>query len=470
MVSAAVPYMQGTLGASADDGPWLQISYNALYYLLLIATPWMISRFGRRAVWIGGHATYAIASIGCATSGNFVVETLWRALQGAGQGTFFICAVMTILRVFPPKIAFVGFAIFATTSLAGPAAGPAVGGWFVDEHSWRGLFLMLAAFAALASAIVARVLRDPPESRAAQIDPLGLAFAFLHLLTYHYLTQFGERRDWLGSRDIVYVGAVFVAATGAFIWWELAGTDHPFIKLRLFQDHHNLRWGAFLGFVLGVPLFGASIFLQYLEAEIAFTPSLAGGLLATRIAAIVIFAPVIAYVLSKRLFDPRYLIVTGFVLVSISYWLQWYGTTATADFGTFVLSVVLSGAAFALLFSPIASTILLSLPPEDFTRGVAIFKITLTTGGSFAAAVLGVIVDRRTAAHYSDLSGNLTLASVAVARFLQSGNRQTLGALLTQQSQVLAYADTALYTAILVLFVAPLAFILRPPKPQGAGG
>jgi DHA2 family multidrug resistance protein len=467
MVQTATPYMQGTLGASADEGPWLTITYSTMYYLSLIASAFMIQRFGRRRVWVIGHGTFAIASLGCALTPDFHGVVLWRALQGAGQGTFFVCAVMTILRVFPPQIAFIGFAVFASTSLAGPAAGPAIGGWFVDENAWQWLFVLQAGLAIIASLIVAGVLRDPPETAPRpEFDPLGLALAFFHYFTFHYLAQFGERRDWFENGQIRWIGLAFGAATSAFIWWELFGTNHPFIKMRLFENH-NLRYGALLGFVLGVPLFGASVFLQYLQTAVGFSPSLAGALLAVRIFAILAFVPFVAYSLGKRLIDPRYMIVTGFVLVGVSYWLQFLTTTSESDFGTFVSSVLISGAGFALLFSPIASTVLTSIPPADFTRGVAIFKLTLTTGGAVASTALGVIVDHRSAYHLAHLAGSVSSASAAVATFAPAGPR-VLTQLVTQQSAVLAYADTALYTAVLVVCVAPLAIVLRPP-PRGGG-
>jgi DHA2 family multidrug resistance protein len=465
-VTAVTPYMQGTLGASADEGPWLTITYNTIYYLSLISSAWMIGRFGRRRVWVVGHAVYAVACLGCALTPDFHGVVLWRALQGAGQGTFFVCAVMTILRVFPPNIAFVGFAIFAVTSLSGPAAGPAIGGWFVDENAWQGLFVLLGGLALIASLLVAWVLRDPPETAPRpDIDALGLVLAFFHYFTFHYIAQFGERRDWLWASDIRWFSLCFAFFTGGFVWWELWGTHHPFIKMRLFEVH-NLRWGALLGFILGVPLFGASVFLQYLQNGIGFTPSLAGGLLATRIAAILVFVPFVAYALNKRLLDPRYMIVTGFVLVFLSYWLQYLGTTYTADFRTFVASVVISGAGFSLLFSPIASTVLTSISPEDFTRGVAIFKLTLTTGGTVAATALGVLVDHRNAYHIAAIAGSIDNATPAVQSFLHAGSARTLASLASIQGQILAYADTAQYTAIVVLCAAPLALILRPPPRQ----
>lgn len=466
LTQAVQPYMQGTAGASVDEGTWLAISYNTCYYLSLIASPWMIARFARRPVWMGGHALFAVACLGIvASQGSLDGMVAFRALQGLGQGTFFVCAVMTVFTVFPPSIRFIGFAAFATTSLSGPAAASAIGGFFVDANSWALDFVVIALLATLASVLVAFVLRDPPRTRdVPRLDALGFGLGLVHYFTFHYVTQFGERRDWFDDPAIVVMSALFAIATIAFFARELSARS-PFIPVALFARSHNLRWGSFLGFVLGVPLFGGNIFLQYLETRLGFTPTLAGEELVLRISTIVLVVPFVAYALPRRLVDPRALIIVGFILVAGSYALEFLGTTATADFGTFAVAFVMQGAGFSFLFSPIAATVLGSMPAEDFTYGIAIFKLSLVTGGAVAATLIGIIVDHRAALHLSEIAGAMTLAHPALQNFmLNGGNAAALPAIAVAQSQILAYADAALYIALLALCVAPLAFILRPPR------
>lgn len=464
---AIVTYMTGTLGASSDEGLWLQIGYNSAYYLALIATPWMISKFGRRTVWTYGHATFAVASLMIAFSGGFWSVVGWRTLQGLGQGTFFVCAVVTILTVFPKQIVYIGFGLFATTALAGPSLGPAIGGWFSDLNAWQVVFAVMAALAATASLIIRKTLRDPPDARVPSLptDFLGFFLASIHYFTYHYLLQEGERRDWLGSPQIVTVLVLFLVASVLFFVWEVR-CRNPFIQVRLFLIH-NVRWGAFLGFILGVPLFGGNIFEQYLQTGISFTPGLAGAELMVRAIPILITVPLVAYALGKQLLDPRYLIVTGFILVALSYWILFLHTTYLSDFGTFILPFVLQGFAFSLLFSPIARTVIFSLPPEKITHGVAIFKLSIVTGGAFASAMLATIVDRRATLHFSQITEGINLAQPNVALFVHGHLHSPLvllGGVAQQQSYISAYADSNLYTAILALCVAPLAFALRVPK------
>jgi DNA-binding phage protein len=170
------------------------------------------------------------------------------------------------------------------------------------------------------------------------------------------------------------------------------------------------------------------------------------------------------------LIDPRYLIFTGFLFVALSYWLLYLETTYLSEFQTFIVPFVLQGFGFSLCFSPIISTVLSSTPPEDFTRAVAIFKLTLVTGGSFAATTLGVVFDHRNAAHLSQLAGAVTLAHPSVYSLLHDAaapHLATVASIVTQQSAILAYADCSQYTAVLALLVAPAAIMLRPaPRPQ----
>jgi DHA2 family multidrug resistance protein len=474
MVSGVEPYIAGTLGGSSDEALWLQIGYSTCYYLSLISSPWMIMKFGRRRIWMYGHLLFAVACLMIATSGSFWGVVGWRSLQGLGQGTFFVCAVMTVIGVFPKPIAFIGFAIFASTSLSGPALGPAIGGWFSDQNEWATLFVIMAGMAMIASIIVAGILPDPPGRRApdAPFDSLGFIVAPLHYFTYQFLAEEGERRDWLTNPELLSFFLAFCVFTVLFIWRELWGTGYPFIKMRLFREH-NLLYGALLGFVLGAPLFGANIFLQYLENEIGLTAGLAGADLALRVFAIVLTVPFVAYSLAKRLIDPRYLIIAGFLLVSLSYWLLYFRTTYLSEFQTFIVPFVLQGFGFSLLFSPIFSTILTSMPPEDLTRAVAIFKLTLVTGGSFAAAMLVVVFDHRNAVHLSQMAGSITLSHPAVYGLLHSAappELATAASVVAQQSSILAYADCNLYIAIVALLAAPAAIILRPaPRPPSTG-
>jgi DHA2 family multidrug resistance protein len=466
--SVILPYMTGSVHASVDEGRWLVSAYLMPYFVVLLVSPYLIGRFGRHRVWMIGHAVFAAACFGCALSSDaFGSLVFWRFVQGLAQGTFFVCAVSTVLTIFPQKIQFLGFAIFAGTSLSGAASAPAIGGYFSDTNQWTMLYVVLGLGAIVAAAAVRATPETAPVVPRKPFDGLGIVFAFAASLAFTFLIQYGEQDDWLASPTIDAVLATLLLFGLAFVAWERFLAKAPFLDLRIF-GYHNLLWGSILGSILGVPLFGSTTTTEYLQSSLGFSASLAGGEVAIRIVTIVLIVPFVAFALAKKLVDLRYIIIVGFVLVATSYVLQYFGTTTSASFGTFVLSILCSGAGFAMLFSPVASSILTTLPQALFTRGVALFKFTLVAGGTFATAALQIVVDHRTQLHATDLGSALqpgvpTFETLVLNSHLGNAAVAAFAPLLAKQATTLAYADSFLYTAILVVVIAPLTFVLKPP-------
>jgi DHA2 family multidrug resistance protein len=125
--------------------------------------------------------------------------------------------------------------------------------------------------------------------------------------------------------------------------------------------------------------------------------------------------------------------------------------------------MVLSGAGFACLFSPIANVMVRSLPQDVRAEGIAIFKIVLLLGGSVAGTALAVIFDHSLAAFQTVLAGYATLH-----HFAQLGITHPNPALLAataRQATILAYADNSKVVALVTLVNLPLVLLLRKPDP-----
>ncbi|MFZ0681403.1 MAG: MFS transporter [Candidatus Cybelea sp.] len=129
-------YAGGSLGESADELPWTLIGFNTFYYVTLLLTPWLIDRFGRKPVFGFGHLTFAALTLYLATTLSLSGFMVGRCFQGMAQGTF-SSAPSQPLTLFPLKLRGVAFSFFSVTSLSGAAAGPFIGGWFIDHAYWR---------------------------------------------------------------------------------------------------------------------------------------------------------------------------------------------------------------------------------------------------------------------------------------------------------------------------------------------
>jgi DHA2 family multidrug resistance protein len=142
------------------------------------------------------------------------------------------------------------------------------------------------------------------------------------------------------------------------------------------------------------------------------------------------------------------------------------------------------GVAMGLMFVPLSTTTLRSLPPQDVLQASGLYNLFRQTGGSLGIATLATLVDHRAVLHQAHLAENVTVFSEAARQRLESlaaglaargldpaqareGALELLGGVVAQQSTVLAFRDAFLVIFALFLLLAPLVPLLRRPVANG---
>jgi MFS family permease len=149
----------------------------------------LVSRFGERAVLVGGCLTVAVTSGAAGFAPSFVVFVLLRAAGGVGSAAFTIAAVTLLLRVAPAHARARSTATFQGGFLLGGMVGPAFGGILTDVAVWLP-FVSYAGFLALAALVAALGLPSPPPADTTPGEALPLrqrARAAAALLTHPVL-------------------------------------------------------------------------------------------------------------------------------------------------------------------------------------------------------------------------------------------------------------------------------------------
>src|ERR1700733_10346471 len=52
----------GSLSSTADELSWTTVYYGACYETMILLTPWLVRRFGRRLVFSSGHAAFVVVT------------------------------------------------------------------------------------------------------------------------------------------------------------------------------------------------------------------------------------------------------------------------------------------------------------------------------------------------------------------------------------------------------------------------
>jgi MFS transporter, DHA2 family, multidrug resistance protein len=463
ITNVALPNIQGNLGASQDEGTWVVTAYTIAAIIVIPLTPWLQARFGRKTYFLTSIVGFTVASMLCGWSGSLDQLVAARVVQGAFGGGLLATSQSILRDSFPPKRLGLSQGIFAIGAVMGPALGPPLGGFLVDNASWNWAFEINLVPGTIAVVLLFLLLRDPDTKRNLPVDAVGLALLAVTLGAMQYVLTEGERHDWLADPAIAFGTAVCAAGAAGFAWWELFATKTPVVDLRILANR-SVAAGTILSGVIGIAALGSSYTLpQLTQGTLGFSPSLSGFLFLVRAIPIMLVTLPMVFLASKL--DTRILVGFGFFVVGISSGLLGSATTSDSSFGTFVVPLILSGIGIVTLYIPLSIAVLGATTPEQGPKASAFLNLALQLGGSAGIAALTVFVDKREAFHSTILAATETFGNLS-HRGLTAAPAQVaqLAHLVDVQSTVLSYADASYLIAVLGVLCIPLVLLLRKPR------
>jgi EmrB/QacA subfamily drug resistance transporter len=274
IVSTALPTIVGDLGG-LDHLSWVVTAY------LLTATVSgplygkLGDLFGRKLVLQVAIVIFLVGSALCGLSQSMGQLIGFRALQGLGAGGLIVVTLAVVGDIIPPRERgrYQGYfgAVFGISTIIGPL----LGGFFVDNLSWRWIFYVNLPIGLVALAVIATAFRAPTELRRHAMDYLGAALLAADLTAIVLFTSLGGTTWAWGSPQIVALIVVSLVLLPAFLFVERRA-EEPILPLSLFRNRTFATTSA-VGFIVGFALFGAVTFLPlYLQVTKGSSPTRSG--------------------------------------------------------------------------------------------------------------------------------------------------------------------------------------------------
>lgn len=171
-VSVALPDIGADLHAGLAPVQWVVNGYDLAFGSLMLAFGSLADRFGRRRLFTGGVAAFAVASLLGALAGDVVPLDLARALAGAGAAATITSGSAMLAEAFEGPARARAFGVFGTVVGLGLAFGATLAGVLVDRFGWRSVFAVPAAVGA-GLLVLTRFLPESRDPAARRVDVAG---------------------------------------------------------------------------------------------------------------------------------------------------------------------------------------------------------------------------------------------------------------------------------------------------------
>src|SRR5690242_9956433 len=166
VVNVAINTLARDFKTSLSTIQWVATGYTLALATVIPLTGWAADRFGTKRLYMLSIALFMTGSAlsGLAWSAGSLIA--FRVLQGLGGGMIMPAGMTILTRAAGPHRMGRVMSIVGVPMLLGPVIGPILGGFLVDQVSWRWIFFINVPVAAAALLLSRRVLpRDQPEPR-----------------------------------------------------------------------------------------------------------------------------------------------------------------------------------------------------------------------------------------------------------------------------------------------------------------
>jgi MFS transporter, DHA2 family, multidrug resistance protein len=471
IANVALPYIQGSVSASADQINWVLTSYIVAAAIMTPPSGFLANRFGRKRVLMVAVAGFVAASVLCGIAQSLLEIVAFRLLQGFFGAALVPIGQSILLDIYAPEERGSAMALFGVSVMVGPVLGPVIGGWLTDHYSWRWVFYINVPIGALAFAGISIFMKETKTLAAARMDWLGFGSLSVAIAAMQVFLDRGAQLDWFSSFEILIEATVCVSAFYIFLVHTFTAKD-SFVNPKLFLDR-NFSVGMLFIFIVGVTyLASMSLLTPYLQTLMGYPVVTAGLVMGPRGLGTMACMFLVGRLIGKV--DTRLLLVVGLLLTA---WAMYDMTGWNPNVSQWTIAVIgfIQGAGLGFLFVPLTTVTFATLAPEQRADGTGLYNLSRNVGSSIGISVVSYLLIRNNQVNHATIASHVTAFNhafdnstvrQALSPWSASG-RAALDQVIQTQASIISYIDDFKLMMILSLAAIPLVLLLRSAPAAG---
>ncbi|MDN4481370.1 MDR family MFS transporter [Demequina muriae] len=382
IMGVAIPHLMNDLGVTAIAAQWLTTAFLLTMAVVIPITGFLLQRYPTRPLYIGAMSLFLVGTTLAALAPGFEVLLVARVIQAGGTAVMLPLLMTTVISLVPERERGRRMGTIGVVISVAPALGPTISGLILSVLPWRFLFVFVLPVVLTVLAFGILRMRSTNEPRRSRIDILSVALSAVGFGSLVFgLSRIGESAEGDLGTALGAVG-LGVAVLALFTWRQIAlqRREAPLLDLRVFKVRtFSVATAMFV--VAMIAMFGTIILLPLFMQNVLGLSVLASGLLLLPGGlAMGLLAPPIGRAYDR--IGPRALLLPGTALVAAALWAMSLVLGVSTPWWALLACHVTLSIGLALIFTPLFSASLGSLPRRLYSHGSA----TVSTLQQVAAA------------------------------------------------------------------------------------
>ena len=397
IMSVAIPQLMDDLGVTASAAQWLTTAFLLTMAVVIPITGFLLQRLHTRPIFILAMSIFSIGTLVCAVSPGLELLVVGRVVQATGTAIMMPLLMTTVMQLVPPEGRGKTMGNISIVMSVAPAIGPTISGLILTYLDWRWMFILVLPISLGALALGARLMQNVSTPRFAPLDVLSVVLSALAFGGIVYgLSGLGEGAMHAQAVSPLVPLGIGVVSMALFVFRQLGlqKRDGALLDLTTFT-HANYTFSVIaMGFAM-MALFGMIILLPiYLQNVLGISTLNTGLLLLPGSLLMGLLGPVVGRLYDRIGTTP--LVVPGAILVSLVLWALTQVSETTSVWMILAGHVVMS-LGLALVFTPLFTASLSSLPMRLYSHGSAILGSAQQVAGAAGVALFVAVMTLQSA-------------------------------------------------------------------------